>query len=192
MAIEVFVDGACEPVNPGGIATYGFVIYRDGERVESGSGVAEREDTSNNVAEYTAVVQALMRLLERGTKGEQIVIRSDSELLVNQLSGLYEVRAPRVVFLYAEAKSLMAELESRGNELQFLWIPRELNEEADALTRQAYEEFCTENSSTLAQYSEHLATKKQREFMARLGIPVPPGCSKRTASRLIEERLEGR
>jgi len=31
--IVVYVDGLCEPVNPGGVACYGYVVYRDGERV---------------------------------------------------------------------------------------------------------------------------------------------------------------
>ena len=187
--IEVFVDGACEPVNPGGIATYGFVIFRSGERVESGSGAVEKEDTSNNVSEYTAVIQALKRLLECGIRDEQVVFRSDSELLVNQLNGLYAVRATRVMPLYEEAKALAARLEALGNRLQFVWIPRELNGEADAQSKQAYEEYCAAHPEVVQRYAGYLATEKQKQFMRKLGITFPRWISKREASRLIDERL---
>jgi ribonuclease HI len=187
--MEVFVDGACEPVNPGGIATYGFVIFRSGERVESGFGTVEKEDTSNNVAEYTAVIQALKRLLERGIRGEQVVFRSDSELLVNQLNGLYAVRAPRVVPLYEEAKALAARLEALGNRLQFFWIPRERNGEADELSKRAYQEYCAAHPEVVQRYAGYLATEKQKQFLRRLGVSFSSWISKREASRLIDERL---
>lgn len=190
--IEVFVDGACEPVNPGGIATYGFVIFKDGQRVEVGSGVAEAEETSNNVAEYTAVVRALGALLRLGIRGERAVFRSDSELLVNQLSGRYAVRAPRIAPLFEEAQRLISQLRSSGVEIRFAWIPREENQEADALSKQAYEEFCASHPGTVQRFARHLATEKQKQLMRRLGIPFSKWISKREASRLIGERLRGR
>jgi ribonuclease HI len=188
--IEVYIDGASEPVNPGGIATYGFVIYRDGERIDSGCGRVEEKNTSNNVAEYAALIRALEKIVERKISNERIIFRSDSELLINQLNGAYAVRAPRIVPLFERVKVLVAELESLGNRLQFAWIPRELNQEADALSIQAYEEFCEAHPEVIRRYDKYLATEKQKQFMRKLGITFSKWISKRAASKLIDEKLE--
>lgn len=52
--VTVYYDGACEPRNPRGVATYGFVIYKDGVKIGEGKGLAAEpwsEGASNNVAE---------------------------------------------------------------------------------------------------------------------------------------------
>jgi len=194
--IEVFVDGACEPVNPGGIATYGFVIRRRGEHITESAGVVKSRDTSNNVAEYSAAIAAFTWLLDNKFYDEKIVLRSDSQFLVNQFNGLYAVRAPRVRPLYEKLRQLTEEIEQlivgqrRLPKIRFEWIPREENEQADMLSRRAYEEFCASNPDALQPYAGYLASEKQKELMKRLKIPVFLGLSKRIASRLIDERLE--
>ncbi len=149
-------------MNPGGVATYGFVVYRDGKKVSEGFGVAGLRDTSNNVAEYSAAVEALKWLLGSGLRDELVVLKSDSELLVNQLSGLYAVRARRVRPLHEKVRQLLAEYRSAGGEVGFEWIPREENGEADGLSRRAYEEFCSRNPDVLRQYAGHLEKRKAR------------------------------
>ena len=42
--ITIYFDGLCRPRNPGGVATYGYVIYRDGGKVKSGYGVVSDTD----------------------------------------------------------------------------------------------------------------------------------------------------
>jgi ribonuclease HI len=196
VTIQIFVDGACEPVNPGGIATYGFVIYRDDEKITKGSGVVGHHDTSNNVAEYSAAIECFKWLLNNKLHDELIVLKSDSELLINQLNKFYAVRARRVRPLYEELKRLIEEMERVTRDqrkllkIKFEWIPREENEEADALSRWAYEEFCAKNPDRLQRYARYLASEKQKSFMKRLKIQIPPGLSKRMASRLIDARLE--
>jgi len=93
MAVVVHVDGLCEPVNPNGVACYGYVIYRDGEKLEEGCGVVDHPSPSNNVAEYTACIKALERLVQLGLT-EDVLVRSDSQLLIYQLKGIYAVKAP--------------------------------------------------------------------------------------------------
>lgn len=194
MTIKIFVDGACEPINPGGIATYGFVIYRDGDKIAENAGVVDSQDTSNNVAEYSAAIEAFKWMLANELYDERIILRSDSELLINQLNGLYAVRARRVRPLYGELQRLIGEIkrsisQRRLPNIVFEWIPREENEEADALSKRAYRDFCAENPEVLKRYANHLATDKQRELMLKLRIPVFDGISKRMASRLIHMRL---
>jgi len=156
--IEVYVDGLCQPVNPGGVAAYGFVIYVDGRRVHEASGVAAvGEEATNNVAEYAAIIGALEWLLERGYADEEVVVRSDSQLAVRQLNGVYAVRSRRIRPLYER----VVELAEKFGSIRFEWIPRERNLEADLLSREAYREFCCENRDfMLERYSRWLATGK--------------------------------
>jgi dTDP-4-dehydrorhamnose reductase len=61
MTIVAYFDGLCEP-NPGGVATYGFVVKKDGKKVHEGHGLAGTPKTpqaTNNVAEYTGLIKAL-------------------------------------------------------------------------------------------------------------------------------------
>jgi ribonuclease HI len=121
--IVVFADGACEPVNPGGIGTFGYVICEDGRCLEEGSGVVG-EGATNNVAEYTAVIQALRKLLQMGVSGS-VRVKSDSQLLINQLRGVYRVRAGRILPLHRQVLHLLRELERRGVAVEFSTCERE-------------------------------------------------------------------
>jgi len=62
--LRAFFDGLCEPVNPGGVACYGFVIYRKSSaselKVFEGCGLAAEPgpDSTHNVAEYTGIIRA--------------------------------------------------------------------------------------------------------------------------------------
>ncbi len=89
---------------------------------------------SNNVAEYAALCEVLRVLLRDGRKDEPVEVRSDSRLLVNQMSGNWKFRKG----IYAEKYREAVGLTTQFTELSFKWVPREENEEADALTREAY------------------------------------------------------
>ena len=57
--ITLYFDGLCRPRNPGGVATYGYVIYKDGKKVKRGYGVVgSGTGMTNNVAEYSALKRA--------------------------------------------------------------------------------------------------------------------------------------
>lgn len=136
-ALLVYCDGLCEPRNPGGIACYGFVIYREGEAIARGYGEACRgPEATNNVAEYSAAIAALARLIAMGLTEEAVEVRSDSQLLVRQMQGEYAVRSRRIAALHGNLRRLAA----RFRQLRWRWVPREENREADALSRRAYAE----------------------------------------------------
>ena len=136
--IEIWCDGLCEPINPGGIATYGFVVKRGGELLASESGeVCRGPEATNNVAEYAAVSLALEWVISSAPKGVPVVIRTDSALVVNQIAGAYAVRSERIVPLYRRATRLLAEARRSGS-VQLAWVSRSANAEADRLTRVAY------------------------------------------------------
>jgi len=122
-------DGSCNP-NPGGVCSYGFVVWRDTTRIQEGHGSAAPRGpgATNNVAEYTGCIRALEWMLTQGF-GEPVVLRGDSELVLKQLKGDYKVRSPLLAPLYWKAR----ELAARFTSLRFEWVPREQNAEADRL-----------------------------------------------------------
>ncbi len=128
---RIHIDGASRG-NPGP-AGIGVAIYdADGgilERIHQGIGEA-----TNNVAEYRALLTALDRAAALGIS--ELEIRSDSELLVRQLLGRYQVRHPGLKPLYAAARERIGDFRR----VQFRHVPRELNAEADALANQGIDE----------------------------------------------------
>ncbi|HXY56607.1 MAG TPA: ribonuclease HI family protein [Nitrososphaerales archaeon] len=132
VTVTVYVDGLSEPRNPG-TGTYGFVIYDGGKKLGEESGLAGYDVTSN-FAEFTALERAFRKLKSLGVDGD-VEVMSDSKLLVEQMSGGWKVRGGMYVEKLKEVRDLMAGFGS----LQFRWIPREKNSEADLLTRIAYE-----------------------------------------------------
>jgi ribonuclease HI len=151
----VYFDGLCEPCNPGGVATSGYVIYHDGLRVKCDAQIiGEGEGMTNNVAEYFGLMHAArwvsehvptdVEATEIGTKTthkrEKIVIRGDSQLVINKMSGTWKVKSmtsQRFVPLIWELLD--------GYDVTFEWIPRDENAEADLQSAEAYKHYCVEH-----------------------------------------------
>jgi len=100
------------------------------DRIAKGIGVA-----TNNVAEYTAAIEGLTRAKELGAA--RILLRSDSRLLVEQLSGRFRVKNPRLQRLHAEVRSLARAFA----QVTYEHVPREENADADRLANQGVEEW---------------------------------------------------
>jgi ribonuclease HI len=90
--------------------------------------------TTNNIAEYRALLLGVTRALELGI--ENLEIRADSELLIKQLRGEYRVKNEGLKPLYAEAKQLL----SRFRAVKLTHVRRELNVEADRLANRGIDE----------------------------------------------------
>ena len=153
--IEVYFDGLCQPKNPGGIACYAFIVKSKEKIIHSDSGLAEEpfsNNSTNNVAEYVALARALEWLIQNNLHSEKIKIRSDSQLVVNQLTGSYKVRARRIIPLYNKVMQLKIEFQ----DIQILWVPREENKEADILTNKAY-------NKALQEYTEYFSRANKRD-----------------------------
>src|SRR5881296_1001691 len=123
--IVVYIDGLCEPVNPGGTATFGYLVRDDaGLILASKSGIVGKGPAmSNNVAEYAALCDALEFLLKKNRENSPVEVRGDSALVVNQMSGKWKFRKG----LYGE-KYQEALLRAQFTDLRFRWVPREENE----------------------------------------------------------------
>jgi len=138
----VAFDGACEPVNPGGIASWGYTVVENGKELMFANGVAgEGTGMTNNIAEYTALVTVLRALRKVVTKGDSVKIQGDSQLVIRHLKGEYKVRAAGLKPLYLDAVGLIGELTGSGTRVEFAWVPREENERADTLSHEAYEQY---------------------------------------------------
>lgn len=146
--IEVYFDGLCQPINPGGISCYAFIVKRDGMTVYSEYGVAGEpfsENSTNNVAEYTALAKALQWLLANNYSSQKVEVKTDSQLVANQLTGDYKVKSRRIMSLYKEVLFL----KNKFQDIQIKWISRDKNREADKLTNIAYNKALQENPDYL-------------------------------------------
>ena len=125
----VEADGASRG-NPGA-ASYGTVV-RDGETGELLAELAEAIGrATNNVAEYRGVIAGL-EAAQRIDPDARVEVRMDSKLVVEQLSGRWQVK-------HADMKPL-AERARRAfpaNGIGFTWVPRSQNKHADKLANQA-------------------------------------------------------
>jgi ribonuclease HI len=139
MTTTIYFDGACEywqgKRNPGGIATYGWYIEKQGQRLAWGYGEAGRGGTiSNNVAEYTALIEAVKAAISLNIQ-DDLIIQGDSQLVINQVTGLWGCNKPHLERLCNEAEKLVSSLPGKK---ALRWIPREQNEQADILSKAAY------------------------------------------------------
>ncbi|WP_406071951.1 bifunctional RNase H/acid phosphatase [Micromonospora sp. NBC_01638] len=127
--VAVEADGGSRG-NPGP-AGYGAVV-RD---PETGEVLAERAEslgtTTNNVAEYQALIAGLTAAAELGAA--EVDVRMDSKLVVEQMCGRWQIKHPGLRPLAAQAAGLVG----RFTAVRFTWIPREQNRHADALANAA-------------------------------------------------------
>lgn len=124
--LTINTDGAAVP-NPGPAGIGALLRWSDGTIAAEISEYIG--DSTNNKAEFLALIAALEKALELGA--DHVDIRLDSELLVRQIQGRY--RSKLMKELYEQAMSLLDEFES----YTVKHIPREQNKEADALSKRA-------------------------------------------------------
>lgn len=93
--------------------------------------------TTNNVAEYKAVIFAMKKakqlLGKKKTKTMEVEVRSDSELLARQLNGLYKIENRELQLLFIGIWNLKQDFKK----VSFAHVPREKNREADRLVNKA-------------------------------------------------------
>lgn len=151
MKLTIFADGLTEPINPNGYGCCAFVVF-EGE--VSGRKGAPRpnpihsqyaciarpgQNVTNNVCEYRSVRAALRWTVEnanKAAKDRHIEIRTDSQLVVNQVLGRWAVKAEHLRIYRDDCAQMVSQL---GQRVSLVWIPRHENDVADALTRVAYD-----------------------------------------------------
>ncbi|HOK56420.1 MAG TPA: ribonuclease HI family protein [bacterium] len=121
--ILIYIDGASKG-NPGKSA-YGIVIFKNEKiykKIGDYIGI-----TTNNIAEYLSLIFALIECLPFRT--DEIEVRSDSQLLVKQITGEYKVRDEKLLIFHKIATFLF----SKYNNIKIIHINREENKIADEL-----------------------------------------------------------
>ncbi|HEX8760584.1 MAG TPA: bifunctional RNase H/acid phosphatase [Pseudonocardiaceae bacterium] len=116
--------------NPGP-AGYGAVV-RDADTGELLAEVAAGLGTAtNNVAEYSGLIAGLSAALKEGADSAEA--RMDSKLVVEQMSGRWQVKHPHLRPLASEAAGLARQL----GDVTYTWVPRARNAHADRLANEA-------------------------------------------------------
>jgi ribonuclease HI len=134
-AIRIYTDGGSRG-NPGpsasGAALKKLVDGKEGETIATASKFLGT--TTNNQAEYTAIIIGLEKAKELGVK--EIEVYMDSELATKQLNGEYKVKDAQIAKRFLEVKNLMHSFSS----VKFKHVRRELNKEADAIVNKVLDE----------------------------------------------------
>jgi ribonuclease HI len=126
--LVINVDGGARG-NPGPAAIGVVIAHSDGQVLEQ---LAEPIGvTTNNVAEYRAVLRALERARALGATEVELI--GDSELVARQLTGAYKVKHPAMKALHAEASRALADFQR----WHIRTVPRAQNADADALVNAA-------------------------------------------------------
>jgi ribonuclease HI len=126
--VVIHTDGAARG-NPGPAAIGVIVTDETGNllaRISRHIGM-----TTNNQAEYQAIIAALDKAITMGAR--HVVLKSDSELVVKQINGRYKIKSTALRPLYQKVVQLIGSLES----FAISYIRREQNAAADALANEA-------------------------------------------------------
>jgi probable phosphoglycerate mutase len=132
LRVVVEADGGSRG-NPGP-AGYGAVVLEEATGEVLLERYASLGSTTNNVAEYQGLIAGLRAAAELGAT--RVDVRMDSKLVVEQMSGRWQIKNPGLRPLAAEAAKLVAGFTA----VTFDWIPRERNKLADALANRAMDE----------------------------------------------------
>ena len=124
----VYVDGACRG-NPGHSGAGWVFCLEEGRAI--GEGCLYLGHHTNNEAEYLAAALGLTAALELGVT--HVLLRADSELLVRQIQGVYQVKNSRLRPLYERLLGIIGRFDTFAIE----HVLRERNRLADAMANRA-------------------------------------------------------
>lgn len=127
---HVYFDGASRG-NPGPAAVGWVIVTDEGIVAEEGERIGT---ATNNQAEYEALVRALEAADDIGF--DEVRVRGDSELIVKQIRGAYDVNDPDLREKRVRAVGLL----DRFEEWSIQHVPREINDRADQLANEAFDD----------------------------------------------------
>jgi ribonuclease HI len=125
-AHTLFFDG-CSKGNPGPSGA-GAVIYDENNNELWGNSSFVGIKETNNVAEYSGLLLGLNEAIKRNINN--LVVKGDSKLVIEQLKGSYKVKSARLLPFYEKAKNLSKNIKS----VQFEHVYRTENKRADELS----------------------------------------------------------
>lgn len=142
--LTIYFDGSCEPVNPGGTAAWGYVVYENGTEVHSDYGIiGSGPGMTNNVAEYKGLIESL-KWVNDNYPSNQLEIKGDSKLVIFMVAKKWGwLGKKKKIYLphkkFPHLKALLDEsLELlKYKKYSLSWVPREMNSRADELSKMA-------------------------------------------------------
>lgn len=129
--IRVYSDGAARG-NPGPAGAGAVLVEPSGQVVDRLGKFLGTQ--TNNYAEYMGLLLGLRRARELDIR--EIEVYADSELMIRQLGGRYQVKSPSLRPLYEEALKLLNEF----SRVKLVHVPREMNAAADEMSNRAIDE----------------------------------------------------
>ena len=124
---EMNFDG-CSKGNPG-LSGAGAVIYKNGEEIWSNSYFVS-DSATNNVAEYFGLIRGLKRAIKMNIC--HLIVKGDSQLIIKQMTGQYQVKSVSMIELYGIAKKMEEEFEN----ISYEHVYRKYNKRADQLSNE--------------------------------------------------------
>jgi ribonuclease HI len=117
-----------------GFISYGWLIYKGERLIARGFGVfALDKYAASNIAEYIALIEGLEALADFGVRKEAVEIRGDAKCVIDQMCGLAGISSLPTRKLNKRA----LRLAKRFDNLNWQWLPRRYNRDADQLTKYA-------------------------------------------------------
>jgi ribonuclease HI len=154
-----YVDGGARG-NPGP-AGFGVVITDHvGHKVAALSEYVGHQ--TNNFAEYSGLIAALQFAAQHPSRAVKVI--SDSQLIVNQIRGVYKVNHPALQELYRKASGLIAKLDW----FSIQHVLREKNREADRLANEAMDKGMGRSTTLVRNQSKSQA--EEFEGVVRDGV----------------------
>jgi probable phosphoglycerate mutase len=117
--------------NPG-IAAGGAVVVDESTGVVIAQIGVYVGHATNNVAEYSGMLAGVKFAVEHSSDDVDILVRMDSKLVVEQMSGRWKIKHPDMAVLAAEAKAVIGH-----RTVSFVWVPRLDNARADAMANRS-------------------------------------------------------
>jgi len=167
-----YIDGGSRG-NPGPAAAAFIITDQAGKKISAKAFFLG--ETTNNIAEYTALCRVLEAARKIGVK--KLTVLSDSQLLVKQITGSYKVKSSQIKPLFDQAVNLIKQFES----FYISFIPRQQNQQADSLVNKAL---------NLGRDVEELPQPTSNEKPIRLGILISG--SGRTLMNILEHIKQGK
>jgi ribonuclease HI len=131
MILLAYTDGASRG-NPGH-SGIGFVIT-DAAGTPVASNAAYIGTSTNNIAEYSALIKCLETIAALPEQPHALKVYSDSELMVRQINGVYKVKDEKLKQLHKAVRALLA---SAPYNFSITHVPRAMNRQADSLANEA-------------------------------------------------------
>jgi probable phosphoglycerate mutase len=166
-ALTVEADGGSRG-NPG-VAGWGAVVRDRATGTVLHEGCAPLGRASNNVAEYTGLIEGL-RAASAIDPGADVLVRMDSKLVVEQMAGRWKIKHEDMRRLALQARDVVADISDAGGSVRFEWIPREKNKTADALSNRGMDGVTLSRRLDLPEGREEVA-----EVVDEVVDPAPSG-----------------